>query len=419
MKAYPALLGAEPRSILVRGVNWLGDAVMTTPALQRLRERFPEARIAILTHEKLAQLWQGHPSLNEVLTFGSRDSVWAIGRRLRAESFELALVLPNSPRSALEVWLGRIPQRAGVQRPWRNWLLTLAIPPRAGRLEMRKRTPAEVKRLTAVSNGMASRLREGGSQHEPGPSASSPMPPMEGRAGERRLAPYRDSGTTGPDGNVHQLNDYLHLVGALGAETAPVAPLLSVEPKELIGAGQKFGLVEPAFRNRPLFGLNPGAEYGPAKRWPAERFVAAAREIQKRTNCVWLLFGGKGDVTTVGTIEAQLQAGHSSNPGVVNLAGKTSLRELLALLKSCAVVLTNDTGPMHLAAALGVPVVVPFGSTSPELTGPGLPGDARNILVRNPAPCAPCFLRSCPIDFRCMMGIEPGQVVEAVLRAAV
>ena len=103
---------------------------------------------------------------------------------------------------------------------------------------------------------------------------------------------------------------------------------------------------------------------------------------------------------------------------VLNLAGKTSLRELMALLKLCRVLLTNDSGPMHVAAALGTPVVVPFGSTSPELTGPGLPGDSRHYLLKSDAPCSPCFRRVCPIDLRCMTGISIPSVVDAVLRAA-
>src|SRR5205814_7693614 len=92
----------SPRRILVRGVNWLGDAVMTTPALQRLRERFPESKITLLTREKLADLWLHHPSIDEMITFGSDESVWAISRRLRPKAFQTALVFPNSPRSALE-----------------------------------------------------------------------------------------------------------------------------------------------------------------------------------------------------------------------------------------------------------------------------------------------------------------------------
>ena len=97
------------------------------------------------------------------------------------------------------------------------------------------------------------------------------------------------------------------------------------------------------------------------------------------------------------------------------LAGKTSLRELMSLLKLCRVLLTNDTGPMHVAAALGTPVVAIFGSTSPELTGPGFPNELRHQILKSDAPCSPCFLRECPIDFRCMNGIGVEQVVEAVL----
>jgi heptosyltransferase-2 len=167
-------------------------------------------------------------------------------------------------------------------------------------------------------------------------------------------------------------------------------------------------------RGKPLIllGLNPGAEYGPAKRWPAESFAAVAREVSRRnTNCLWLAFGGAGDRELCGDI-ARL-----AGDRVLNLAGKTSLRELMALLKLCRVVLTNDSGPMHVAAALGIPVVVPLGSTSPELTGPGWPGDPRHQLLKSAAPCSPCFRRTCPIDFRCMTGISPERVVEAVCRA--
>src|SRR6266705_43171 len=125
--------------ILVRGVNWLGDAVMTTPALQRLRERFPRAHITLLTSVKLAELWLHHPSLNATVTFAAGSSVWSVARRLAREQFDLALVLPNSPRSALEVWLARIPKRIGYSRPWRNYFLTRTIKPRHGHVPMRKR----------------------------------------------------------------------------------------------------------------------------------------------------------------------------------------------------------------------------------------------------------------------------------------
>jgi heptosyltransferase-2 len=366
----------RPEKILVRGVNWLGDAVMTTPALQRLREARPEAHIVLLTPAKLRDLWLHHPAVDSVHTFEAGETVFAVARRLRAGLFTTALVLPNSPRSAFEVFLARIPQRVGLARPWRNCFLTQRIQPRAGAVEMHKRSLAEIQELNR---------------------AGSPPPRPEIPA------------------SAHHLHQYLHLAAALGANPEPVPPRLEVTPAEVAAIQQRFGF--SADTRAPLFGLNPGAEYGPAKRWPRERFVAVAVELQRRTNCHWWIFGGKADEPLAATIAAEITAAQAGSAGSVrNLAGQTSLRELCAALKACALVITNDTGPMHLAAAVGTPVVVPFGSTSPELTGPGLPGDPRHRLIKAQVACSPCFLRECPIDFRCMNGISVERVVEAALQ---
>jgi heptosyltransferase-2 len=160
-----------------------------------------------------------------------------------------------------------------------------------------------------------------------------------------------------------------------------------------------------------LFGLNPGAEYGPAKRWPTERFARVARQIAERhPEVIWLVFGGKADARVCGEVASGIGG------AACNLAGTTTLRQLMSLLKLCRLVVTNDTGPMHLAAALDTPVIVPFGSTSPELTGPGLPGDPRHALLRFPTPCAPCFLRRCPIDLRCLKSVAVEDVARAITR---
>jgi heptosyltransferase-2 len=371
-----------PRRILVRGVNWLGDAVMTTPAMMRLRERFPGTHITLLTPEKLEGLWLHHAAVDEIITLKAGEGPLSTGRRLRAGDFDLALVFPNSPRSAIEAWLARIPRRIGYARPWRNWFLTGPIPARPGHARMRKRSVNEIRRLAA------------GDAHEP---ATSPA----------RVP--TDATTTSSDQGSHQIHEYLHLAAALGANPEPVPPQLFITPDELEAARNKFGI---AGITNPVFGLNPGAEFGPAKRWPVERFIAAAQEIHKRTHCVWLILGGKGDAEVAGRIESDFRPRAS---GLKNLTGRTSLRELCALLKICRVMLTNDTGPMHAAAALGTPVVAAFGSTDPRLTRPGLPGDSRHRLLESDAPCSPCFLRKCPIDFRCMNGIGVGRVVEAVL----
>ena len=194
------------RRILVRGTNWLGDAVMTTPALLRLREKFPDAHIALLTPEKLRDLWlprrcrrgrSCHPAVNETISFEPGEDVFAVSRKLRAGKFDLALVLPNSPRSAIEAWLARIPQRIGYARPWRNFFLTQAIPPRPGAVKMQKRSVAEIRRLVA---GDVNR-----------------QTPPDNRA-------FTSAVTT-----AHQIHEYLHLVAALGANPEPLAPQLFVD----------------------------------------------------------------------------------------------------------------------------------------------------------------------------------------------
>ena len=145
----------NPQRILVRGVNWLGDAVMTTPAMLRLRERFPDACITLLTHAKLRD------------NFGAiirRSMGWKLSTRAKApgasdaedasaHKFDLGLVLPNSPRSAFELWRAGIPERLGYARPWRNWFLTRAIAPRPGAVAMHKRSEAEIKQLVLQNTG--------------------------------------------------------------------------------------------------------------------------------------------------------------------------------------------------------------------------------------------------------------------------
>lgn len=362
---------APPRRLLVRGVNWLGDAVMTTPALMRLREALPGTHITLLTRAKLADLWLHHPALDAVLTIQTGESVWSVGGRVRAGGYDTALILPNSPRSAIELWLARVPRRLGYARPWRNWFLTQTLPTRPGHVRMRKKTAGEVR--DAIKAGA--------------PHPEGAWPPT-----------------------AHQTHEYLHLAAALGAPALPRAPVLAVSPDEVEQAATRFQLPEKT----KLCALNVGAEYGPAKRWPVDQFLTVAREVHRRAGCHWAVLGGPGDVPLANQVASTLK---DLGPVVHLLAGRTTLRELMAVLARCQVLLTNDTGPMHVAAALGVPVAVPFGSTSPELTGPGLPGDPVHRLLRSSAPCSPCFLRECPIDFRCMTSISTERVTTAVLRA--
>lgn len=371
----------SPRRIVVRSVNWLGDAVMTTPALLRLRERFPSASITLVCASKLADLWTGFPPVDEVIAFESGDGLLPLSRRIREGRFDLGITFPNSTRAALELRLAGVPIRLGYGGRARLLLLNRRVSRPASWIRMNKLGPSEIRRRLQFN-------------------APVDVPPR----------------------GAHQIHHYLHLTAALGAVAAPVAPRLHVGGAESAGFAVKFlGGHRATPPPRLLLGLNPGAEYGPAKRWPAERFAAAAVEISQATDADWLIFGGKGDVPAAAQIAQRILADMPASPGsgavrVTNVAGATSLRELMAGLKLCRVLLTNDSGPMHLAAAVGTPVVTPFGSTSRELTGPGLPGDDRHALLHAGAPCSPCFLRECPVDFRCMTGITVAQVVDAVQR---
>ncbi len=361
-------MSAARESILVRGVNWLGDAVMTTPALTRLRQAYPEARIGLLSPEKLAGLWEGQSIVDEVMTFSASESVWQVGRRLRERQFTAAVAFPNSVRSALELWLAGIPKRIGAARFGRSLFFTQTIPAPSSAFEMRKRSANEIRQRVQSDGGMT-------------------YYPAE----------------------AHHVHHYLRLTAVLGASQEPMAPRLEVSNEELGIVRGKFGLTN--VDGRPWFGLNPGAEYGPTKRWPREGFVEAAKALQDKTGCRWVVFGGEGDVPLAEWIAKEVA--ERSNQSPLNLAGKTTLRELTAALKLCDFVLTNDTGPMHLAAAVGTRLVAIFGSTSPELTGPVFSPRAR--VVRNNAPCSPCFRRECPIDLRCMRDIKTDQVVAAAL----
>jgi heptosyltransferase-2 len=294
-----------------------------------------------------------------------------VARRLRAENFNTAIVFPNSPRSALEVFFARIPRRVGCARNWRSVFLTDAAPSRQDAVRMHKRSRAEID---------------------------------ERLAGNAPRETFR--------AQAHHVHDYLLLASQVGGNPSPVPTLLHVSDAEAEAIRARFRMANDA----PFFALSPGAEYGPAKRWPVERFVEAAVQLHQRTQCHWLIVGGRGDRELAAGVASQVAARVGSGP-VTNAAGETSLRELCAALKASDVVLTNDTGPMHVAAAVGTPVVVPFGSTAPELTGPSYVPTSPHHLLVGEAACAPCFRRECPIDFRCMKSISVEQVVKNALDA--
>lgn len=333
----PAL---QPFKILIRSSNWLGDAVMTMPAVRAIKRGRPDAHVTILTLAKLVDLWKTVAEVDDIIAIAPGDSVFAVARKI-GPRFDAAILLPNSIRTALEVWLAGIPRRIGYPGHRRAWLLNQV-------------------------------LREKKSK-----KAKKPKPPE------------------------HQVYHYLALAKFMGAR---VEDAVATDSAPILPSGDPIRI-----------GLVPGAEYGPAKRWLPERFAEVMREAHAKFGVEWVLFG-------VGKDREVADAIIKDAPGIpcTDLIGKTTLAELIVELRRCHLVLTNDTGTMHLAASLDVPVVAIFGSTEPTLTGPldrlGRPESDRHVLIRQHVECSPCFLRECPIDFRCMKAVASAEVLAAIER---
>ncbi|PYK55028.1 MAG: lipopolysaccharide heptosyltransferase II [Verrucomicrobia bacterium] len=325
----------KPFRILIRSSNWLGDAVMSAPAVRAIKAGRPDARVTIAAPENIAPVWKLVSEVDAIIPLpGNR--LLSVVRLLRSEpSFDVAILFPNSLRSALESWLAGIPRRVGYRGHWRRWLLNqiVSVP--------RKPGPPEHHSLRFIRIARECGADTSNFQH-----------------------PASDI----PDSIRHQLS---------------------------------------TVHDQPVrIGLCPGAAYGPAKRWLPERFAAAAEKVSAQSPVQWILFGTPRDATIGEQIAAAL-GGHC-----MNRIGQTTLDQLIHELGECRLLLTNDTGTMHLAALLGVPVVAIFGSTEPRLTGPLGSG---HIILRHHVECSPCFLRECPIDFRCMKAISIQEVADAVL----
>ena len=316
----------QPFRLLLRSPNWLGDACMATPAVRAIKAGRPDMHLTVLTGAKLAPLWREMPEVDEILEIPPKASPRKVARLIKASGhYDTAILLPNSVRSALEVWLARIPRRVGRHAHRGKRLLNQFFKP------------------------------------------------------QEQLHPI-----------LHQGEELLRMVRDLGAPELPPREPRPTPPGPL------------------RIALCPGAEYGPAKRWPLERYRSVMENVSSTHDLTWVIVGTTKEETLGWELSRDF-------PGKVeNLCGKTTLTELIAELKSCHLLLTNDTGTMHLADLLGVPVVAIFGSTEPALTGPTGATRPPHRVIRKKVECSPCYLRNCPIDFRCMNEITVETVAEAV-----
>lgn len=331
---------AEPKNIIVRCPNWLGDLVMATPVLADLRHQWPKAKITALCQESVSTLIQKDPHVDEILKFNKSDnslyrfSPSSLINSLRKNNYDLGILLTHSFSSAWLFWRGCVKKRLGYANLENYFLL------------------------------------------------SHPF--------------YRENPSF-----EHLVKTYKMLLKPLGIALSLSEPQLYVTSQEQLQAQISLKFYQITAQDT-IIGINPGAAYGSAKCWLPERFEALSYKLLKNPSIKILFFGDKSATLLMKKIFLKLPE------RVIDLTGKTSLREFIALTQSCHLFITNDSGPMHIASALKIPLIALFGSTSELKTGPYSTG----VVLNRHVSCSPCYRRECPIDFRCMTRIEVSEVYD-------
>ncbi len=325
--------------ILVIGPSWIGDTVLAQPLLTLLHARHAQLAIDMLAPAWTLPLVRRMPEVRRAisspfehgqLSLGERR---AIGRELRAERYDQAIVLPNTLKSTFVPLFARIPRRTGYRGEMRWGALTDV------RVVDERGLPQMAQRYAALALAPAETL-----------PAPLPQPRLAIDEARRQAT-----------------------VQTLGCGSAPRAVALC-----------------------------PGAEYGPAKRWPPAYFAELARTLTRQGDEVWLIGAAKD--APIGEDIVRLSGG-----ACVNLCGRTTLDQAIDLLASARLAITNDSGLMHVAAAVGTPLVAIYGSSTPEFTPPLT---ARAAIVKLDIPCSPCFERTCPLGhFNCMMQLKPDRIL--------
>ncbi|MBN2225201.1 MAG: lipopolysaccharide heptosyltransferase II [Deltaproteobacteria bacterium] len=327
------------KRIIVKGTNWIGDVLLSLPAVYSLKHVFPDATIDIALKRPLGDLLRGVKEIDSVLDYDDTLSgELSLVCGMRNVRHDLGIIFPRSLHSALLVYLGGARRRIGYAADARSLFLTDRV----------ARTP-------------------------------------EIRA-------------------THQSQYYRHIVSVLG-EPGPLT-IPRIAPDADADAWANDFLRAGGYERGPLFGINPGAAYGGAKRWRPDRFAAVADRLVGKFGGHAVIMGGQMDRG----IEAEVAGFMKSGP--IRAAGATTIRRLISLINRCTLFITNDSGPMHIAAALSAPVVAVFGPTNPDTTSPM----GRAAVVWHEFECSRCLLRTCPIDHRCMESVTADEVYDAAIK---
>jgi len=337
--------------LLIRATNWVGDAIMALPALQAVRARFPDAQISVLALPYVADIFRGQGIADELISFNrGGEHAGVRGREKLAAELKV-----RKFETALLL-------QNAFDAAWIAW--RAGIPERIG----------------------------------------------YGRDGRGLLLTKAIRVPRPGEIPAHEKYYYLELLRRAGwIDSLPEVREISLKVSD-----EQARAAEEKLRNfgsragRTRIAVGAGASYGSAKCWPPERFAKALNQLRKERDADVILFGTPAE----GAVSAAIQDGLEAK--AIDLTGKTQIAELPALLSRCTAFLGNDSGAMHVAAAVGLPVVAVFGPTDPFGTAPVTP---RYTIVQEKPYCSPCFLRRCPTDHRCMTAIAPERVSAGVLRA--
>ena len=336
---------SDIKRVVVRGTNWVGDSVMTVPALRALRRLLPDAQITLAIRPSAKGVFSEVDFVDEVLVYDRRNAFSVVSqiREWRRRQFDLAVLFQNAFEAALIPFLAGVPVRLGYATESRQPLLTHPIP----------------------------------------------------------LPDWRSS--------KHEVFYYLYLITALEQLLSGTSTICEVDPDISLPISES--RQAEATELLRSFGVNaeqsvvaicPGSINSRAKRWPAESYAALADRLLEEQRQV-LLIGSREEIDVTNEVTSRMR-----NQPIV-LTGKTTLDQITAVLSKVDLVVTNDTGPAHIAAALGCPTIVIFGPTNPLTTRPF---SFKAEILRHPPDCAPCMLRDCPIDHRCMTAITVDEVFE-------
>lgn len=320
------------------------------PAMREIRRLFPDAVISLLIRPWVRDIYSAVDFIDEIIEYDKegrhrgKSGLFRLISELKRRQFDLAVLLQNAFEAAFIAWCAGIPDRIGYARDARSLLLTRPC-----------RIAPEVLKVHQGYYYLGMLSSAGLIAEDPWSSNRE----LDIRIGVRK----EDS---------EAAREMLRASGIAAGDT--------------------------------IIGINPGAYYGPAKRWFPDRYAAVADRLVEEYGARVAIFGSASDLRTA----EELQAGMKHKP--VILAGRTTLGQLMGLLKECRLLITNDSGPMHLAAALGVPQLAIFGSTSEVATGPL---SRRAVVIKHQVDCNPCFLRECPSDFACMKNVTTEQVFDA------